>query len=340
MDRRTFLAGTFTSLVVVDTARAQPAGKPARIGRLSPLSAGADRPVIDAFRSALHDLGWVEGRTFVLESRFADGKSDRLPAIAAELVRQPVDLLLTGSSPAALAAKRATSTIPIVMVTTGDPVRDGIVASLARPGGNVTGVTSVGQALDVKRLELIREAVPGVSRVAVLVNPADFYTTQFMKDREAAGRQLGLELRVLEAREPAQLEPALAALPGEHVGALLVHTNAMFISERRRIVDLVARSRLPAVYGERQFVDAGGLMFYGAGLVGLYREAAVYADKILKGARPADLPVEQPTKLELVVNLKTARALGLTIPPSLRLRANRVTDEAIPAFGPRPVETP
>jgi putative ABC transport system substrate-binding protein len=324
MERRAFLAGTLATLVEAATSSAQTGTRPVRIGRLSPLAADADGPMMKAFRAGLQDLGWVEGRTFVVESRFADGKADRLAGIAAELVRQQVDLILSGSSPAALAAKRATSTIPIVMVTTGDPVRDGIVASLARPGGNVTGVTAIGQTLDIKRLELLKEAVPGVGRVGVLVNPDDFYTERFMKERAAAGRSLGLELRVVEAREPGQLEPALTALAGERVGALLVLTNALYISQHRRIVELVARSRLPAVYGERQFVDAGGLMFYGAGLAALYREAAAYADKILKGGRPADLPVAQPTRLELVINLQTARVLGLTLPQSVLLRADEV----------------
>jgi putative ABC transport system substrate-binding protein len=297
-----------------------------RIGRLSPLSAETDALNLEAFRKGLRDLGWVERRQFIIETRFADGKGDRLPALAADLVRQRVDLILTGSSPGALAAKGATATIPIVMVTTGDPVGDGIVVSLARPGGNVTGVTALGQALNAKRLELIKEAVPGVTRVGVLVNPGSSYTARFLGERDAAARTLGLELRLLEADDPARLEKVLAALPAERLGALMVQTNAMYITHRRRIVELVAKSRVPAVYGEREFVDAGGLMFYGASFATMYREAAIYADKILKGAKPADLPVEQPTKLELVINLKTAKALGVTIPPSLLARADHLVD--------------
>jgi putative ABC transport system substrate-binding protein len=216
MERRAFLAGSVAALLDLGAAGSQSANKPVRIGRLAALSAEADRPQMEAFRSTLQDLGWIDGRTFVVESLSADGKPDHLPGNAAELVRTQVDLILTGSSPAALAAKRATSVIPIVMVTTGDPVRDGIVASLARPGGNITGVTAAGQALDTKRLELIKEAVPTASRVAVLVNPDDFYTIQFMKERETTARNLGLELRVLEAREPGQLEPALSAMASEH----------------------------------------------------------------------------------------------------------------------------
>ena len=314
------------SVPLATTAQESMAGKTTRIGRLSPLSAEADRPNLEAFRKGLRDLGWVEGQTFSIETRFADGKPEQLPRLAAELVRQRVDVILTGSSPGALAAKKATATIPIVMVTTGDPVRDGLVTSLARPGGNLTGVTSLGQALDAKRLELIKEAVPGVTRVAVLLEPGSFYTAPFRREREGAARALGIELRMLEVHDPSNLEKVLSAMPTERVGALMVQTNVMFITHRKRLVDLVAKNRVPAVYGEREFVDAGGLMFYGASLAAMYRDAAAYADKILKGARPADLPVEQPTKLELVINLKTAKVLGMTIPPSVLARADRVVE--------------
>jgi ABC-type uncharacterized transport system substrate-binding protein len=301
-------------------------GKTARIGRLSPLSADADASHIDAFRKALHALGWVEGKTFTMESRFANGKPDRLPELAADLVRQRVDVILTGSNQGALAARHATATIPIVMVTTGDPVAAGIIASLARPGGNVTGVMALGQMLNLKRLELIKEAVPRVTRVAVLINPVSPYTAVFLNEKEGAARALGLQLRVVEASDPAHFSRAFAAMAVERVGALMVQTDLLFITHRRRIVDLVATSRVPAVYGDLESVDAGGLMFYGASLADMYRQAAVYADKILKGAKPADLPVEQPTKLELVINLKAAKALGLTIPPSVLVRADRIVE--------------
>jgi len=301
-------------------------GKVARIGRLSPLSAETDGPNLAAFRKGLRERGWVEGRHFTIEARFADGKADRLPQVAADLVRQGVDMILAGSNPGALAARRATTTIPIVMVTTGDPVAGGIVSSLARPGGNVTGVTALGQALNAKRLELIKEAVPGVTRVAVLLNPASPYTPPFLAERAGTARALGLQLPLLEARDAGAFDAAFAALPTEHAGALLVQNDPLFLSHRRRLIELVAKTRLPAVYGERAFVDAGGLMFYGAGLVDMYEQAAIYADKILKGARPADLPVEQPTKLELVINLRAARTLGLTIPPSLLARADEIVE--------------
>jgi putative ABC transport system substrate-binding protein len=314
------------AFVVPLPADAQGTGKIVRIGRLSPLSAETDSPNLEAFRKGLRELGWVEGRGFTIESRFAGGKSERLAELAAELVQRRVDLILTGSTPGALAARKATTTIPIVMVTTGDPVAGGLVASLARPGGNVTGVTALGQALNTKRLELIKESVPGVTRVAVLTNPASAYTPPFLREKAAAARALGLQLPVLEARDPGQFEKAFAGLATERAGALMVQSDAMFITHRGRIVELAARSRVPAVYGEREFVNAGGLMFYGASLADMYRDAAAYADKILKGAKPADLPVEQPTKPELVINLKAAKALGLTIPPSVLGRADHLVE--------------
>ena len=327
MDRRAFLQTLGGGLLAAPlAAEAQSAGKVYRIGRLSPLSAETDVPNLAAFRKGLRELGWIEGQHFTLESRFADGQATRLPDLAAELVRQRVDLILTGSNPGALAAKNATATIPIVMVTTGDPVAGGLVASLARPGGNVTGVTALGQMLNAKRLELIKEAVPGVTRVAVLTNPASPYTAPFLKEKDDAARALGLQLPMLEARDTVGLDGAFAALATERAGALMVQTNPLFIRYRRRIVELAARSRVPAVYGEREFVDAGGMMFYGASLADMYRDAAAYADRILKGSKPADLPVEQATTLKLVINLKTARALGLMIPPSLLQRADQVID--------------
>jgi putative ABC transport system substrate-binding protein len=326
IDRRAFIVGAVASLATPLAAGAQPAGKAARIGRLSPLSAETDVPNLAAFRKGLRELGWIEGQHFTIESRFADGQATRLPDLAAELVRQRVDLILTGSNPGALAAKNATATIPIVMVTTGDPVAGGLVASLARPGGNVTGVTALGQMLNTKRLELIKEAVPGVTRVAVLTNPVSPYTAPFLKEKDDAARALGLQLPVLEARDAVGLDGAFGALATQRAGALMVQTNPLFIRYRRRIVELAARSRVPAVYGEREFVDAGGMMFYGASLADMYRDAAAYADRILKGSKPADLPVEQATTLKLVINLKTAKALGLTIPPSLLQRADQVIE--------------
>jgi putative ABC transport system substrate-binding protein len=265
-----------------------------------------------AFRAGLRELGWVEGQSYTIESRFADGKAEALPALAAQFVQSGVDVILVGSNPGALAAKQATRTIPIVMVTTGDPIDAGIVASLARPEANVTGVTALGQALSAKRLEALKEAVPGTTRVAILANPTSPYRASFLKEQADLVRELRVPLRLVEAASPEELPRAL----GE--------ADVMFFSQRRRIVELVARHRIPALYPDREFVDVGGLMFYGARLVELYRRAAVYVDRIVKGARPADLPVEQPTRLELVLNARTARALGLTFPQSLVLRADHV----------------
>jgi putative tryptophan/tyrosine transport system substrate-binding protein len=319
--RRRLLVGFALGVLVArGRGHAQPT-KPARIGRLSPLSAEADDSNLAAFRRGLRELGWLEGQHYAIETRFADGKPDRLAALAAELVHQRVDLILIGSTPGTLAVKKATTTIPIVMVTTGDPVDGGLVASMRRPSGNVTGVTALGQALNVKCLEIIKEALPGVTRVAVLANSGSPYTRQFLAERDDAARALGLQVRVHEVRDLA-FDRAFPAIRTDRSEALMVLPDATLITHRRQIVELAARSRLPAVYGEREFVDAGGLMFNGASLADMYKHAAVYADKILKGAKPADLPIEQPTKLELGV--KTARTLGLTIPPAVLARADHV----------------
>jgi len=327
LDRRTFLgtlaAGLFAGQVA---SEAQQAGRPARIGRLSPSLAETDAPLLDAFRKGLHELGWIEGQTFTIEDRFAEGKPDRLPNLAADLVRQRVDVILAGSHPAALAAKKATTTIPVVMVTTADPVAGGLVANFARPAGNLTGVTGLGQVLSAKRLEVLKEAVRVLSHVAVLTNPASAYTGPFLKEREGIARQLAMQLRVFEADAPEGLRTAFAAMARGRAGALMVLTDIMFITHRRAIVELAARHRLPAVYGEREYVNDGGLMCYGANLEAMYRRAAFYVDRIINGARPPDLPIEQPTKFDLVINLKTAKALGLTIPPALLQRADQVIE--------------
>jgi putative ABC transport system substrate-binding protein len=324
--RRAFLVGSAALLAAPLAARAQTARKMARIGRLSPLSAEVDVPFTTAFRQALQELGWADGRSFTLVSRFAEGRAERLPQLAASLVQDGVDVILAGSNPGALAAKNATKTVPIVMVTTGDPIGGRIVASLAHPGGNVTGLTALGGALSAKRLEALKDALPGIQRVAVLANPTAPYTGPFLDEREAVARDLGLKLQVHEARSPRDLEAAFAAMARERAEAVMVLTDVMFITERRAIVDLGTRHRLPGVYFDRQFVDAGGLMFYGASLVHMYRRAAVYVDRILKGARPADLPIEQPTIFELVVNLRAARALGLKLPPAFLARADALIE--------------
>jgi putative tryptophan/tyrosine transport system substrate-binding protein len=326
MERRAFLAGSTVLLAAPLGAEAQTAGKPARIGRLSPSLPETDAPLTDAFRKGMRESGWIHGQTFAVEDRFAEGKPERLAKLAADLVRQAVDVILAGSIPGALAAKNATATIPVVMVATGDPIGSGLVVNLARPAGNLTGVTGLGQELSAKRLELLKGAVPRLSHVAVLTNPASTYTGAFLKEREGLARNLRVRLRVIEADGPDGLKTAFGTMASERAEALMVLTDIMFITHRQAIVELAARHRLPAVYGEREYVNDGGLMCYGANLEDMYRRAAFYVDKILKGARPADLPIEQPTKFDLVINLKTANTLGLTIPPSLLLRADQVIE--------------
>jgi ABC-type uncharacterized transport system substrate-binding protein len=308
-------------------AEAQQAAKVARIGYLSINLAAAPPNLHEAFRQGLRDLGYVEGRDVVIDYRDAGGKVERLPALAAELVALKVDVIMAGSTPLALAAKQATGTIPIVFISSGDPVADGLVASLARPGGNVTGLSSLTPERVGKCLELLKQAVPRVGRVAVLWQPGavgDRTEKATLKEADVAARALGMRLQLVEARTPADVDRAIVDMTKQRTGALAVWTTAMFARERERLVALVAKNRLPAVYTLREFVDAGGLMAYGHDQADLNRRAATYVDKILKGAKPADLPVEQPTKFELVINLKTAKALGLTIPQSLLVRADQV----------------
>jgi putative ABC transport system substrate-binding protein len=308
-------------------ALAQPApGQAKRIGFLSPQSVPSAAPLLAALNRGLRELGWVEGQNMTFEPRYADGAFDRLPGLAAELVHENVDVIVAGSNPGVLAAKRATGSIPIVMATTGDPVADGLVESLARPGANVTGVTAIAQELSAKRLELLKEAVPGLRRVAVLTNPDSPYTRAFVNDAVPAAQSLGLQLQILQARRPAEFEAAFSAMRSGDVQGLMVLADIMFNTEHARIVELAAKSRVPAVYWDRAYVSAGGLMFYGAGLSGIYRHAATYVDKILRGAKPSDLPVEQPTTFELVINLQAARALGLDLPPSFFARADEVIE--------------
>ena len=329
MERRTLLGALAGGLLAAPVvAEAQPAAKIARIGFLA-LNMAANPHLVEAFLQGLRDLGYVEGRNVVIEYRDAAGKPERLPALAAELLALKVDVILAAGEPHALAAKRATKTIPIVFTATADPVASGLVTSLSRPGGTVTGLSSVGPDLVGKRLELLKQVVPGVSRVAVLWQPgaADERTERdLLKGTEVAARALGVRLQFVEARGPAEFEGAFAAMTKARAGALTVLGSPMLLIERRRLVDLAAKHRLPAVYPSRESVDAGGLMSYGANAADLYRRAATYVDKILKGAKPGDLPVEQPTKFELVINLKTAKALGLTIPASLLHRADQVLE--------------
>ena len=306
---------------------AQQAGKVHRIGYLSSGSSAAAPHLSEAVRQGLRELGWVEGQNIVIESRFAEGRFDRLPDLAAELVRLKMDVIVAAPTPAALAAKNATRTIPIVMISIPDPVGQGLIASLARPGGNVTGSSySAGVEIFGKLLELLREIVPKVRQVAVLSNPANPVQAFLIRDVKVAARSLGVQLQLLDARGPTEFDGAFAAMAKERVRALLVVADPAYTLHLTRLIDLAARSRLPAAYSQRGFVDAGGLISYGPNLPDLWRRAATFVDKILKGAKPADLPVEQPTKFELVINLKTAKALGLTIPQSLLIRADQVIE--------------
>jgi putative ABC transport system substrate-binding protein len=327
IDRRTFLARTGAVLLAAPlAAEAQQAGKVARIGYLAGnLAASPHLP--EAFREGLRDLDYVEGRNLVLEFRDAEGKLERLPTLAAELVALKVDVIVTGNTPATLAAKQATKTISVVFAVAVDPVASGLVTSLARPGGNVTGLSNLFPELVGKCLEQLTQAVPGVSRAAVLWHPGalgEGADKDIVKEAEVAVRALGMRLQFVEVRGRDDFERAFSDMTRARAGGLTVLGSPMFLGERRRLVDLAAKNRLPAVYPQREFVDAGGLMAYGPNTADLFRRAATYVDKIFRGAKPADLPVEQPTKFELVINLKTAKALGLTIPPSLLQRADEV----------------
>jgi putative ABC transport system substrate-binding protein len=306
-------------------AQAQPTpGKTARIGYLSFRSGPSH--LEEAFRQGLRELGYVEGQNIVIEYRWANFKPDGASTLAAELVRLKVDVIVsTGGPVPALAAKRATKTIPIVFIA-GDPVGVGLVTRLNRPGGNLTGVDAFAGELNVKRLDLLKGAVPGVSRVAVLANPASPATARRLKELEGAARALRVKLHVLEARERQEIDAAFTAMARERAEALLVMTDPMFFPQRERIVDLAAKHRLPGIFEQREFAEAGGLLSYAANLADMYRRLATYVDKILKGAKPADLPIEQPTKFEFVINLKTAKTLGLTIPPPILFRADHVIE--------------
>jgi putative ABC transport system substrate-binding protein len=305
-------------LVAPLTGDTQPRGKVPRIGLLE------DSPYWEAFHQGLRDLGYIEGQNIRIESRLTAGPPARLPDLAAELVQLPVDIIVTGGSPGTQAAQHATTTIPIIMASVGDPVGNGFVASLARPGGNITGLSVLGAGLSTKRLELLHEIVPTLSRVAILWNPANPNQRAHVDALEAGARALGVALQSVEVRTPDEFDLAFTALTQGHPDALYLTADSMHQRYIGRIIAFAATSRLPAMYQVPEQVSAGGLMAYGASLPALFRRAAVYVDKILKGAKPADLPVEQPMKFELVINLKTAKALGLTVPPAILLQATEV----------------
>ena len=313
------------SAVILSSPLAAEAQQPAKVPRIGYLS-GASGPGAreQAFREGLRELDYLEGNNVVIEWRFARGQEDRLAALAAELVRLKVEIIVTDGARVTGAAKNATKTIPIVMASDADPVGSGSIASLARPGGNITGLTNLIPGLSGKRLELFKEAIPGVSRVGVIWNPEVPPSVSAFKETQIAARALGVQLQSLEARGPNDFEGAFQAATKGRVGALTVLSDALIFTHRTRILELAARQRLPTMHTQSLWVEAGGLMSYGTHFPDLARRAATYVDKILKGAKPGDLPVEQPTKFELVINLKTAKALGLTIPQPLLRRADQV----------------
>ena len=316
-------------LLVAPLAAASPqARKVYRIGLLFPNTPAlvARSPRVAAFVQGLQDFGWVEGQNVTFERRFAEEQLGRLPELAADLVRLKVDVIVAAAAPSARAAKDATSTIPIVMLDPGDPVGSGLVGSLARPGGNLTGVTSIAPDLTGKRLALLKEAVPGITRVAVLFNAAIPPAEVAMKEVQAAGRTLGLHIQSAPVQGPKGLDEAFGAISQEQANGLIVFPDPLTFSNQEAITNFAVKNRIPGLFGAKEFVEAGGLMSYGPSYPSMFRRGAHYVDRILRGAKPGDLPVEQPTQFELVINSKTAKALGLTIPQSLLVRADRIVE--------------
>jgi putative tryptophan/tyrosine transport system substrate-binding protein len=305
-------------------AHAQQPTKVPRIGVLAGVSPSAISVRMEAFRQGLRELGYVEGKNIVIESRYAEENLDRLPALAAELVRLKVDIIITGGPPAIRSAKKATSTIPIIMGFDSDPVGNGFVASLARPGGNVTGLSALSPEISGKQLELLKEIIPKLSRVAVIGSSAEPANARTLREAELAAQIFGLKLQNLDIHGSRDIGDAFGTATKGRADAALVLPSPFAFAERIQLVDLAAKNRLPVMYGSSEYVEAGGLMTYGVSFTDLFRRAATYVDKILKGAQPADLPVEQPTKFELVINLKSAKQIGLTIPPNVLARADRV----------------
>jgi putative ABC transport system substrate-binding protein len=325
MERRVFIGVIAGGLLAVPLAgEAQQAAKVPRIAFLGNATAALEANLVGPFREGLREIGYVEGQNILIEYRWAEGKYERLPALIAELIALKVDVIVTAGTPASLAVKNATTSIPLVMVAVGDPVATGLVASLGHPGGNITGLTSIAAEMEGKRLELLREVVPKLSHIAVLWNAAS--PIQVIQEREtrAAAQVLGMKMLSLGVRTREEIEDAFAAIVRERPGALLVLADRLFLYHRARIMDFAARHRLPGVHAYRELVEAGGLMSFGPSYAGMHRRAAYFVDRILKGAKPADLPVERPATFELVLNLKAAKALGLTIPQSVLLRATDV----------------
>jgi len=326
ISRRSFLASSIALLAAPLATEAQQTGKVARVGVLASSTRANFEPSVTVFRDALHAAGWREGQNLTLDVRYPGERYARLPELATELIGLKVDVLVSLGTPATLAAKRATTTIPIVMESLSDVVSIGLVPNLARPGGNITGMSGFAPELSGKRLELIREILPRADRIAVLANRANAATAPVLRATESAAQQLRMKLLVLEVRQPTELGAAFETMRRERTDALVLVADPLLFSETQSIVELAARNRLPAVYETRLFAEAGGLLSYGPLPQERFQRMAVYVDRVLRGARAGELPVEQPTKFELVINAKTAKALGLSIPRSLLLRADKVIE--------------
>ncbi len=326
MDRRTFVGALACAVLTLPAAvEAQQAGKVPRIGFLQQNSVETSPHLIAAFRQELGERGWVEGRNVVIDIRYADGKVDRFPTLVAELIRLKVDLIVTTSSATTWAAKGITQSVPVVMAASADALGEGLVSSLAHPEGNITGMTfAAGPEIAGKQMQLLKEMTPAVSHVVVLANPTNRSHAAYLGELKLAAQSLGAHIQVLEAQSSDQLDRAFMAMTKDRAKVLLVLTDSMFVGQRQRVVNLAARSRIPALYSQKEFVVDGGLVSYGPNLSEMFRRAAIQVDKILRGAKPADLPVEQPTRFELVINLKTAKSLGITIPKDMLLRADEV----------------
>ena len=313
-------------LVAPLAAEAQQPGKLYRVGFLGNSTAALEVNLVAPFREGLRELGYVEERNIVIEYRWAEGQYGQFPALIAELLARKVDVIVTAGTPASLAVKKATSSVPLVMVAVGDPVATGLVPNLARPGGNITGLTSIAEEIEGKRLELLRAVAPAISHVALLGNLGNASQKRALDEMQTAAAALKMKILFLDVRAANQLDSAFAAIVRERAGGLIVFADRLFLHDRVRIMDFAARHRLPGVHAYRELVEAGGLMSFGPSYSGMHRRAAYYVDRILKGTKPGDLPVERPATFELVINLKTAKALGLTIPPSLLQRADHVIE--------------
>jgi len=320
------VAFTLSVLLTPPATEAQQRAHLPRVGYLGTSSASLEPELVKAFREGLRDLGYVEGQNILIEYRWAEGNYQRFPDLVADLVNLKVDLILTAGTPGALAAKRATQTIPIVMAVTGDAVGTGLVSSLARPGGNLTGLTTMVPDLEGKRLEILREVVPKLTTLVVLLNTANPLTAIQWEQTKISAKTLGIQLQPVELRRPEEFNDAFAKVARQRPDGITMVADRFLLAHRMQIVDFVAKTRLPAIYPYRDFVVAGGLMSYSPSYEDLFRRSATYVDKILKGAKPSDLPIEQPTKFELLVNMKTAKTLGVPIPPSLLLRADHVVE--------------